>query len=99
MALSWFDANEEKALGVSLAQFFVGQHPADSADMRGTFTADGREETLAAMAGQLMQFKQEHALNIYKKAQFANAFKWALKEAGYDPAYIAQLTNWLLLRL
>jgi chorismate mutase len=44
-------------------------------------------------------FKRAHSLNIYKKAQFANTFKWALKEAGYEDAYIDELVREIMLRI
>ena len=50
------------------------------------------------MYQQMARFKLEHKLNIYKKAQLGNAFKWALKDAGYDPEFVDQLTKNMMLK-
>ena len=54
---------------------------------------------LDKMSLRVEQFKASNRLNTYKKAQLGNAFKWALREAGYDKAYIDRLTEWLVLRI
>jgi hypothetical protein len=36
---------------------------------------------------------------MYKTAQMGNAFKWALKDAGYDDAYVDRLTEWLVINI
>ena len=51
------------------------------------------------MAEQVSEFKLEHKLNFYKKAQLGNAFKWTLKEAGYTDEEINQLTGVLMRQL
>ena len=51
------------------------------------------------MALQVERFKAENKLNTYKKAKLGNAFKWALKDAGYEAAYIEKISEWLMLRL
>ena len=38
------------------------------------------------------KFARTHKLNVYKKARFANQFKWALKDAGYPPEFIESWT-------
>lgn len=98
MALSWFDASEAKAFGVSLAHFYMERIPSDTSG--GTAKAlDKKPEVVSKMLQQLLKFKLEHELNIYKKAQLGNAFKWALKDAGYDPGFVDQLTKDLMLKL
>jgi hypothetical protein len=97
MALSWFDTKEEKKFGESLARFFMERTPV-KADKSTKFIAKKQEELLNKMAQQIVQFRVQHKLNIYKKAQLGNAFKWTLRDAGYDHTYVDELTSWLMLR-
>ncbi|MBC7682052.1 MAG: hypothetical protein H7172_06940 [Ferruginibacter sp.] len=51
------------------------------------------------MALRVQEFQRSHRLNIYTRAHLATTFKWKLKDAGYDAAYVEQLTEWLVKRL
>ena len=98
MVLSWFDATEAKKFGTSVAQFFLDRVPrvAQKADKEFARKVD---YVLEKMALQIVQFKQEHKLNTYKKAQLGNAFKWALLDAGVAPDYADEMTKWLMQRI
>jgi hypothetical protein len=98
MALNWFNAKEEKAFGESLAKYFMERTPTGT-DKSGKFVAKKQEELLNKMTQQLAQFKAQRKLNIYKRAQLGNSFKWTLRDAGFDTGYVDQLTSWLMLRL
>lgn len=98
MILSWFDAREAKKFGESLAQFFMERSPLDASDKNIKAAIKKRAELLNKMAQQIASFKTGRNLNVYKKAQLGNAFKWALKDAGYDAQYVDELTSWLSLR-
>ena len=98
MILSWFDAAEAKRFGASLAQFYIQRVP-PGAPMNDKKFAQKTKDVLEKMALQVAQFKQTHRLNTYKKAQLGNAFKWALRDGGYEPAYIDRLTEWLVSRI
>jgi len=97
MTFGWFDASEEKTFGASLAQFFMERMPPDF-DKSSKAFAKKQEELLNKMTQQVLQFRQAHKLNIYKKAQLGNSFKWALRDAGYESEYVDQMTSWLMLR-
>jgi hypothetical protein len=97
MILSWFDASKEKKFGMTLARFFIERMPLDK--------TKGKEksptkipEVLDKMFLQIARYKSEHKLNVYKRAQFANTFKWSLKDAGYDHEFVDRLTQELVLR-
>lgn len=95
MALDWFDAEKAKKMGESLALYFIKNVPlTESVDekkfMRKT------KKILEALARQVSEFKKTNKLNIYKRAQLSNAFKWTLKNAGFSDAYINELTIWLV---
>ena len=51
------------------------------------------------MFEEVAEFKAAHKLNIYKKAQLGNAFKWTLKEAGYQASDVDALTVLLMRQL
>jgi hypothetical protein len=98
MLFSWFDAAAAKDFGSDLARFYAERIPANSAANDKKF-AGKTKEVLDKMALQVAQFKEANALNTYRKAQLGNAFKWTLRDAGYDSAYIDRLTSWLVTRL
>jgi len=98
MLLSWFDAGEAKAFGASLARFFAERVPQESPWNEKKFAAKS-QDVLQKMARQVQEFKATRKIGIYKKAQIGNAFKWALKDAGYNEQYIERLTLWLVTAL
>jgi len=95
MALGWFNASEAKEFGVTLAHFYMNRIPPGDSDGKNKSIAK-RQEVLNKLFLQLAQYKIEHKLNIYKKAQLGNVFKWTLKDAGYDPAFVDELTKELM---
>ena len=98
MLLSWFDATASKEFGASLAKLYIERLPVTSNENDKRF-ASKTKSVLDTMAQRVDQFKASNRLNTYKKAQLGNAFKWALREAGYDKAYIDRLTEWLVTRI
>ena len=98
MVLNWFDAGAASAFGTSLAAFFVQRVPLDANFSDKKFAAKV-QDVLSKMAVQVDRFKAENPLNTYKKAKLGNAFKWALRDAGYQAAYIEKISEWLVLRL
>lgn len=97
MVLNWFDASEAKAFGTSLAHFYIERIPFDMVVGKSQSITKG-QEVMSKIFQQMERFKLEHKLNIYKKAQLGNAFKWTLKDAGYDPVFADQLTKELMLK-
>ena len=94
----WFDAREAKEFGASLAAFYIAQMPVDLKLSDKKF-AVRTQSVMRTMSGKVDTFKAASGLNGYKKAQLGTAFKWALKDAGYDAAYIDKMTDWLVTRL
>lgn len=94
MIFSWFDASEAKKFGSELAKFFLERVPR-AVDKTDKQFAQKVDAALAKMLGQIVQFKREHALNMYKKAQLANEFKWTLLDAGIPADYADDITKWL----
>ena len=97
MALTWFDAKKSKEFGTALAVFFIEKVPANNNQtVDEEYFARKTKKALAAMENQVVEFKKINRLNIYKRAQLGNTFKWTLKNAGYAPDYINELTMWLV---
>ena len=96
--LSWLNASEAKKFGVSLGHLVIERNPLVGPDIKDKLMAKKQEALLNKLSQEVTRFKGEHTLNVYKKAQLGNAFKWTLKEAGYDPVYLDQLTTWLMLK-
>ncbi len=94
----WFNAREAKSFGTVLAQYFIAQVPVSVALGERKFAAK-TQSTLRSIDAKIVAFKAAHSLNGYRKAQLGNTFKWALKDAGYDAAYVDNLTEWVLTRL
>jgi hypothetical protein len=98
MIFEWFDAKTAKDFGESLARFYVQRLPLDTKATQQEF-GSRTAEVLKMMESQVLQFKRQNKLNMYKTAQMGNAFKWALKDAGYDDAYVDRLTEWLVINI
>lgn len=97
MLFGWFDASEAKDFGVALARFYMERIPPGADTARRPRTGR-REDVLAQMSRQISQFRRDHKMNFYRKAQFGNAFRWTLVDAGYDPGEAAETTRFLLFR-
>ena len=96
--LNWFAAEEAQAFGKTLAQFYIERVPFESPFSTKKFAVK-TQETLKKVELQVHAFKTNESLNIYKKAKLGNAFKWTLRDAGYDNPYVDELTEWLMLHL
>lgn len=98
MAWSWFDASESKKFAEQLAQSFMEKDAEEQPDSKKKSVLK-KQKLLNTVFQEVGNFKRAHQLNIYKKAQFANTFKWALKEAGYEDAYVDEFVREIMLRL
>lgn len=98
MIFSWFDAREATVFGASLAEMLIERTPAEGAIGKRMLTKK-HQAMLHQLEQQVTRFRLEHKLNVYKKAQLGNRFKWTLKDRGYDKEYVDQLTNWLMVQM
>ncbi len=96
--LKWLDAKAEQEFGQTLAKFYIDRVPFESPFSTKKF-ATKTQEVLKKVELQVHQFKAGRSMNFYKKAKLGNAFKWALRDAGYDTEYIDGLTEWLMHRI
>lgn len=98
MLFGWFDAKAATQFGAELARFFMERMPVDTQKGEKKFAVK-TSEILKKLSLRLNQFKSANKLNFYSKAKLANSFKWTLKDAGYDPKYIDDMTEWLVKQL
>lgn len=99
MLFGWFDAREEKQFGKTLAEILIERLSLEGATRNNRLMGKKHDAMLHNMQQQITSFKLERKLSTYKKAQVGNAFKWALKDKGYDPEYVDQLTSWLIMKM
>jgi hypothetical protein len=105
--LSWFDATDFQRFGDELAVLFIEDKPAvgevnrkQRRMLKGKSKDKGKDpvqDTVRKLVLRISAFEPRKQANIYKKAKFANAFKWKLKEAGYDAGFADELAKELLI--
>jgi tetratricopeptide (TPR) repeat protein len=88
MALDFFDARSAVAFGAALADEFSPRAASPS-------TGPALRELLNRATHETQVLK----LNFYKKAKFANSFKWRMLENGVDKVVADQVTERLLMHL
>lgn len=92
---AWFDAASAKNFGAELARYFIERAPSAERNNDKKFERKTKK-TLDSMAMQAREYTRANPLNFYKRAQLLNQFKWTLKEAAFDDAYIDKMTRWLM---
>jgi hypothetical protein len=98
MVFGWFDARVAKDRGAELARAFASRVPVEANLGERKFESRAKS-AIAQLQRDAAEFARNEKLNAYKKAQLGNAFKWALKDAGYADEYVDKLTDLLLLQL
>jgi tetratricopeptide (TPR) repeat protein len=95
MTLAWLDAREAAEIGVALADEFA---PGSTSVVQGSSQSSpsGSLEQLLRRADREVRPLQ---LNFYKKAKFANSFKWRLIENGVARAIADEVTQSLVVHL
>jgi tetratricopeptide (TPR) repeat protein len=100
MLFKWFSAREAMKAGTALAD----QFPRPAVSIAAELGERGRSQSVPG--GLLRDFlrravHQAHTLqlNFYKRAQFANAFKWRLLEKGVDADTANEWTQTLVLEI
>jgi tetratricopeptide (TPR) repeat protein len=94
----WFDATEAMEFAAALADQFSGESKPGS-------TPTQKKSPPSDPSGALQQIldradsELKSRLNFYKKAKFANSFKWRLLENGVDKSIANDVTQRVLLHL
>jgi tetratricopeptide (TPR) repeat protein len=87
---NWFNARAAAEFGAALADQYSQRTESNSADSR---------ESLQAIFDRAAAQAPTLGLNFYKKAKFANSFKWRLLENGVDREIADKVTERLVLHL
>lgn len=101
--LSWFNATEFQRFGEELAVLLIEGKAApgeDNRHFRRKSKARGSEpapDILRYLVMRITAFEARKGANFYKKAKFANAFKWKLIEAGYEARFADTLVKELVI--
>ena len=98
MMLGWFNAREAAEVGTALADQFASQttHAATrSGKPAQGMSNNALEELLNRADSEVRKLR----LNVYKKAKFANSFKWRLIENGVAKEIADEVTQSLVLHL
>lgn len=95
---SWFDARAAKAFGAELAALIVERTQRD-AGRNARKASQSAERVAQEVANRLAAFRKQQALNIFKKAQLGNEFKWGLQQAGLEKDKVDSWTTFVLSRL
>ncbi|MBI1772951.1 MAG: hypothetical protein HYR68_11515, partial [Burkholderiales bacterium] len=80
---SWFNSKEEKAFGLQLAEFVIKEMPVEIIKKKQDKGVLKRQKVMQQLAVKVLEFKRDHRLNVYKKAQLGNSFKWRLLEENF----------------
>jgi tetratricopeptide (TPR) repeat protein len=98
-AMKWFDASEAAKIGAELADQFAPQ-PAMRSGTHGNQSASSKQgDDLHRILQRADREVRGLELNFYKKAKFANSFKWRLIENGIEPSIADGVTQSLILHL
>lgn len=99
MIMQWFDASEATKIGVELADQYAPQ-PISPAATGGNQSAPRKHgDELRLILQRADREVRGLRLNFYKKAKFANSFKWRLLENGVEKALADEVTQTLVLHL
>lgn len=95
---TFLDATAAKLFGVEMAHFYMERMPVGIVLKEKQF-ASKSQQIIEKMVEQINAHKERNKLNTYKIAQMGNAFKWELKDAGYNDDYVNKLTQWFVVRV
>ena len=95
MPLNWFNVREAVAAGTALADQFVPQVLVDSTQPQASAQDKGLEDLLRRVDSDVRPLR----LNLFKRAKFANSFKWRLLERGVEQELADHVTQALVLHL
>jgi Flp pilus assembly protein TadD len=96
MIFRWFDAHEAEKAALELADRFA---PKAGRDVGGRSPPNGAATSLQDLLRRADADARLGKLNLYKKARFANSFKWRLLENGIEPKAADEVTQSLIVHL
>jgi hypothetical protein len=97
MVLGWFDTRAVVAFAAETAREIQAAFPPTEESRR--VRPDKRAKRIERAINKARAFGKEHKLNFYKRAQFANTLRWALKEAGYPEEFVRDVVGLVVVSL
>jgi tetratricopeptide (TPR) repeat protein len=97
--MKWFDASEAAKIGAELADQFAPQPVTRSGTHDHQSASSKQGDDLRRILQKADREVRGLGLNFYKKAKFANSFKWRLIENGIEPSVADGVTQSLILHL
>ena len=94
----WLSAKNSEAFGLELAKLvkeFIPNEPKLTESKRKSKENYAKQKMLK----RIREFKQDEILNFYKIAKMLNAFKWDLKDAGFDQELSGRFASWILINI
>ena len=82
-----------------MARLYIDCIPSKSTELNEKQFSHKSIHILKKIGNEVALFTQQNKLNTYKIAQMGNAFKWELKDAGYEVDYINKLTQWFIVSI
>ena len=98
MIFDWFNAREAEKIASDLADQFAPRVRAAAGSGRAMPSSTARPD-LQDLLRRVNTDGRLAGLNFYKKARFANSFKWRLLENGVEPGTADSLTHSLVVQL
>jgi tetratricopeptide (TPR) repeat protein len=95
MILAWMDAREAAEIGIALADEFAPRSTSVVQGSAQSSPSGSLEQLLQRADGEVRPLQ----LNFYKKAKFANSFKWRLIENGVARKIADEVTQSLVVHL
>jgi tetratricopeptide (TPR) repeat protein len=99
MILEWFNAREAAKIGAALADQFAPRQVMTSTARGKQSASSAPNDVLRKILQRVDREVRSLGLNSYKKAKFANSFKWRLLENGVENALADEVTQRLVLHL
>jgi tetratricopeptide (TPR) repeat protein len=98
MMFEWFNAREAAEVGTALADQFA-PHTAPPGSGNDKAAGQTQRKALEDLLRRADRDVRSLRLNVFKKAKFANSFKWRLIEKGVDRHIADEVTQSLVLHL
>lgn len=92
----WLSTREVDEFAKALAADLVERVPAAGIDLADRKSTKKMRRLQDSVFDRIERFARDRRPNLYQRASFGNAFKWALKEAGYASETVDAWTHELL---
>ncbi|MGA8005414.1 MAG: hypothetical protein WCA17_04895 [Burkholderiales bacterium] len=91
--LTWLRTGEVDRFVDGVVGDLVKQHPPGKTDPGSKKQTQRLIKIHQSILDRVGRFTRDNKLSLYQKAHLGNRFKWALREAGYAPAFVDAITQ------